>query len=136
MRERRRQLEPSSCRERVLCADRCVVEVDPLHQQIHRQRGKTSALRGDDGVAEESTAGEIRYVFETRTVVPAVLHVDVLNRATDVLHGAIRLNGGEDLPVAQLVAEQHLHAADKAWAEWPADRATDLRLADGVERER
>ena len=55
-------------------------------------------------------------------VVPAVLHVVVLQRAADVLHRAVRLNGGEDLPVAQLVAEDHRHAARHAGAERSAGR--------------
>ena len=100
-----------------------LVDVDALHQLIHRVCGDrspldvvTSYLGGID------LSGEIRDVLESRAVVPAVLHVVVLQRAADVLHRSIRLNGGEDLPIAQLIAEDHRHAAGEAGAERSARR--------------
>jgi hypothetical protein len=40
------------------------------------------------------------------------------------------------LPIAQLIAEQHPHAAHESRTERSADRTANLWLADGVERER
>ena len=132
----RRDLESLRHRERILCERRRLVDVDALQDLIDRVRGDRAALRAERRVLEVHLSREIRDVFDAAAVVPAVLHVVVLQRAADVLHRAIRLNGREDLTVAELIAEDHRHAARHAGAERSAGDHAEARLADRVERER
>ncbi len=131
-----RNLESLRHRERILSERGRLIDVDALQDLIDRVRGDRAALRAQRRVFQVDLPREIRDVFDAAAVVPAILHVVVLQSAADVLHGSIRLDGREDLTVAQLIAEDHRYAARHAGAERSAGNDAQARLTDGVERER
>ena len=130
-RRRNVELDATGLIERILREDGSLIDVDPLEHLIDRR--EEIAVDGIDPV--EDAAGEIRYVLQSRPVVPAVSQVCIVDCSADVANRSVGLNRRGDHLIAELIAEEGRYTAGHARPEWTTGDDADRGLAERVERE-